>query len=132
MREGPGAHKQIHDISTEVEALRDSHVSASSDFGAGNCGKRGGRAFWGASVPSEIGKSEGGLWKEEQTQTSKSPFSELSASGLLQRIPLEDIEQQASWQAGRPYPEIFLGASTRNPLAAWLDVLERMSWVLAL
>ncbi len=60
-------------------------------------------------IPRASKRAERGQHMEEQTSTS--PLSELSASGLLQRINLEDIEQQASWQAGRPYPEIFLGAS---------------------
>ena len=85
-------------------------------------------------LPKTSKRGERGQRRQEQTSTS--PLSELSASGLLQRIPLEDIEQQASWQAGRPYPEIFLGASDRKMGLAdcgqWGEPVRRQAGLLVM
>jgi hypothetical protein len=120
--------KSTHDVATEADTLRELLDSASSHNGTSNVdGGKGTRsailgAGSGAALTQQTG--ENGLLREGQTSTS--PLSELLASGLLQRIPLEDIEQQASWQAGRPYPETFLGASVRKRLR-W--VVARMSFM---
>ena len=116
--------KSMHDVATEADMLRDLHDSASSHNGTSHVdGGKGARsAIVGAGSGAALAQQKGEKSLLREGQTSTSPLSELLASGLLQRIPLEDIEQQASWQAGRPYPETFLGASVRKRLCCCKNV----------